>query len=245
MAPIFNIAHRGFSGIAPENTLAAVKKAAELGVNFIEIDIHQTLDKKLVVIHDNTVDRTTNGKGKVNSYTLEELKRLDAGSWKSEIYKNERIPTLEEFIEAVNGRARLLIEVKDEFNEYEGIEEEAVKILKKYGADKYTILQSFDDHSLYKLQALNSGIELHKLLEYDISDLFEKIHSGVYKFVKAINIDFELLSRETVQKIHEEGFSAYTWTVNAEEDIRKVISYGVNGIISNYPDRVKKVLGEL
>ncbi len=238
------IAHRGFSGIAPENTLIAIKKALELGVDFIEIDIHQTKDNVVVVIHDDAIDRTTNGAGEVKDYTYAELQQFDAGIWKGAQFKGEKIPTLDEVLTLIKGKSKLLIEIKDTYNAYYGIEERALELIERHSAKKWCVLQSFDDFSLehVKLIDRSSSFELHKLLEFDISSLFDEINDGVYRYVKAINIDYELLTKEIVEKIHQNGFKVYTWTVNTEEAIKSVIEIGVDGIISNFPDRVKKVM---
>ncbi len=241
------IAHRGFSGIAPENTLASIKKALELQVDFIEIDVHQTKDNEIVVIHDDTVDRTTGGVGRINEFTLSQLRKLDAGVWKGKEFQGERIPTLDEVLALVKGKSKLLIEIKDTYNEYEGIEERTLELIERHSAKKSCILQSFDDFSLLNIRAIDQtgSFELHKLLEFDVSSLFEEINEGVYRYVKAINIDYALLTAEMVDKIHQNKFQVFTWTVNTEDAIRSVIKMGVDGIISNYPDKVKNILRSL
>ncbi len=243
-AKIQVIAHRGFSGIAPENTLLAFKKALEINVDFIELDIHQTKDDVLVVIHDDAIDRTTNGAGDVKDYTYKELLQFDAGIWRGPQFKGEKIPTLDEVLGLVKGKSKLLIEIKDTYNAYYGIEERALELIERHLAKKWCILQSFDDFSLEHVKIIDrsSSFELHKLLEFDISDLFDEINDGVYRYVKAINIDHELLTKEIVSKIQGHGFKVFTWTVNKEADIESVIAMGVNGIISNFPDRVQKIL---
>jgi glycerophosphoryl diester phosphodiesterase len=240
------IAHRGFSGIAPENTLIAFQKAMELGVDFIEIDVHQTKDHVIVVIHDEDIQRTTDGAGLIKEMTYAELQQYDAGIWRGSNFKGQKIPTLEEVLKLVNGKTKLLIEIKDTYNEYEGIEERTLELIERHSAKKWCVLQSFDDFSLERVILMDkrSTFELHKLLEFEIDDLFEEINEGIYKYVKAINIDYELLTAELVEKIHAHKFKVYTWTVNKEEAIRKVIEMKVDGIISNFPDRVKKVLAE-
>lgn len=112
--PIMVIAHRGFSGQAPENTLASFQKAVELGSDMIELDVRFSKDGQVVVIHDDTIDRTTNGRGKVADYTLKELKQFDAGSWFAPQFSGERIPTLKEVLELVKGKVLVNIEIKDE-----------------------------------------------------------------------------------------------------------------------------------
>jgi glycerophosphoryl diester phosphodiesterase len=238
------IAHRGFSGIAPENTLIAFQKALDLGVDFIELDVHQTKDNVIVVIHDEDIRRTCNGAGLVKEMTYKELMQFDAGIWRGPAFKGEKIPTLAQVLELVKGATNLLIEIKDTYNEYEGIEERTLELIERYSAKKWCVLQSFDDFSLERIKLIDgrSTFELHKLLEFEIDPLFDEIGSGVYRYVKAINVDSDLLTEAIVAKIHAHKFKVYTWTVNTEEAIRKVIEMKVDGIISNFPDRVKKVL---
>jgi glycerophosphoryl diester phosphodiesterase len=116
------IAHRGASGSAPENTLAAIELAIANKADMIEIDIHQTKDGKLVVIHDDKLDRTTTGKGKINELTLEEIKKHDAGSWFNTSFSNEKVPELKEVLELINGKCKLLIEIKGKPSDYSGLE---------------------------------------------------------------------------------------------------------------------------
>jgi glycerophosphoryl diester phosphodiesterase len=240
------IAHRGFSGIAPENTLIAFQKALDLGVDYIELDVHQTKDNVIVVIHDEDIQRTTNGAGLVKEMTFAELQKYDAGIWRGPAFKGEKIPTLAQVLALVNGKTKLLIEIKDTFNEYEGIEERTLELIERFSAKKWCVVQSFDDFSLERVKTIDakSTFELHKLLEFEIEPLFEEIKDGVYRYVKAINVDADLLTAEIVAKIHAHKFKVYTWTVNTEEAIRLVIGMKVDGIISNFPDRVKKVLAE-
>lgn len=240
------IAHRGFSGIAPENTLIAIQKALELGVDFIEIDIHQTKDDVIVVIHDEAIDRTTNGTGEIKDFTYAQLQQFDAGSWKGPEFKGEKIPSLDQVLALIKGKTKLLIEIKDTYNIYNGIEERALELIERHSAKKWCVLQSFDDFSLEHVKMIDrtSSFELHKLLEFEISELFDEINGGVYRYVKAINIDFDLLTPEIVEKIHQKGFKIFTWTVNTEEDIRSALKMKVDGIISNFPDRVKKVMND-
>lgn len=239
------IAHRGFSGIAPENTLAAFKKALELKVDYIELDIHLTKDNQVVVIHDKTINRTTDGKGKVNELTLEEIKRYDAGSWFSSEYKNEKIPSLEDVMELVNGKATLFIEVKRGDIFYSGIEQLTLDLINKHHARDWCILHSFDDEIIRNIHHLDKTIPLFKTIELTapLADLYiNKIMRTKdifhYKNMCGLNMNHQVVTHSLVRKLHKKNLQLIVWTVNEPDAIKKMIAAKVDGIISNFPDRV-------
>ena len=241
------IAHRGASGIAPENTLAAVKAAIEMGVDMVELDVHQTRDDIAVVIHDKTVNRTSNGKGKVKDFTFDELQVLDSGSWFHPKFKNEKIPSLESVLQEVKGKVKLLIEVKE--TKYSGIEKNIVQLLNKYDAKNWCIIQAFETGVLNNIQKLDPSIEIHKLVVGDIPGLPLHIDNclrtgNIYKYnnTASINPNFKFVNKKTIQKIHGQGQKINTWTVNEQGDMEKMIKMGVDGIITNYPDQLIKML---
>jgi glycerophosphoryl diester phosphodiesterase len=162
------IAHRGFSGIAPENTIAAIKLAMERGVDMIEIDVHQSKDGVPVVIHDKTIDRTTNGTGRVAAHTYSQLNSFDAGSWFDTAYKEEHIPSLEEVLELIAGTCKLLIEIKHGSSIYGEIEKKVIETVHLKNAQDWCILQSFEDEVLENLKNLNCPLETHKLITADV-----------------------------------------------------------------------------
>jgi glycerophosphoryl diester phosphodiesterase len=144
---IMVIAHRGASGYAPENTVSAFKKAIMMKADMIEFDVHLTKDGKVVLMHDKTVDRTTDGKGKVKEMTLKELKKLDAGLWFDKKFKGEKIPTLEKVLKKFKGKILFNIEIKSE-----GTEEEIVRLIKKYKLEKDVMVSSFNHQFLKKIK---------------------------------------------------------------------------------------------
>lgn len=243
------VAHRGASGYAPENTMAAIKKAITMGVDMIEIDVQLSKDKEVVLMHDLTVDRTTNGKGKVRDLYLEEIKKLDAGKWFSSEFLGEKVPTLEEVIQAINGQCKLLIEVKRVKSKKLEIENKIVQLINKYNAYNWCIVQSFETQVIKNIQALDKSIECHKLVTMNISVLPLHIDSRIktgtiykYKTVQSINPYFKMLNKRKVNKIHSRGQKIITWTVNEPEDMKRMIEMGVDGIITNYPDRLIQLL---
>jgi glycerophosphoryl diester phosphodiesterase len=243
------IAHRGASAIAPENTLSAIKKAIEMGVDMIELDVQLTKDKQIVLMHDLTVDRTTNGKGRVRDLTFEEIRKLDAGLWFSKNYEGEKIPTLEEVMQAARGKCKLLIEVKRVKTNKPEIEAKIIQLIDKYDARSWCIVQSFETEVVKNIQSIDSSIECHKLVTMNLPvipmHLDSRIKTGTiykYKTVQSINPYFKMLNKRKVDKIHARGQKIITWTVNEKDDMKRMISYGVDGIITNYPDRLLELL---
>ncbi|WDF63870.1 glycerophosphodiester phosphodiesterase [Flavobacterium sp. KACC 22763] len=225
---MLKIAHRGAKAYEPENTLQAFQKALDLNSDGIELDVHLSSDEHIIVIHDETIDRTTNGKGLVNDFTLAELKSfLIDGKY--------QIPTLNEVFNLVDKKCLINIELKGL-----GTPNKVVSLIEQYISEKnwnynHFIVSSFDWNMLEETSNLNPNIPIGVLTEEDINIALafaEKIKA------KAINPDFNLLNKENVHKMQEKGFLVLPWTVNTEEDIQKVKSYQVNGIISDNPDKI-------
>lgn len=241
-------AHRGASGYAPENTLSSVKKALEIGVDRIEVDVQQTSDGVVVCLHDKTLDRTTGTKGKVGKKSWDEVKQVKAyGKFESE-FPNEPIPTLEQIFEVMDGKTQFVIEIKAGNKTYPGIEDNVVKLIKKYKAEKWALVHSFNDKVLKYLHKNYPEIRLQKLfVSYSAGVMLDfKLHSvklSKYDFVEGFGIAKSAAKEKLVKKIHELGKVVHVWTVNSEEDIQAMIDIGVDGIIGNYPDRTKKLLG--
>ena len=240
---IKNIAHRGFSGKYPENTLLAFKMACETkGCDGIELDVHLTKDGEVVIIHDEQIDRTcVNGTGYVKDYTYEELKKFDVSYKQAKQYEPQRIPTLREYFTlAAHYDIITNIELKTGIFEYPGIEQKVWEIIQEYGMKDKVIISSFNHHSVRRMKEICPDIKCGLLTESWL------INPGEYvKKTKAecYHPFFLSLDEETVKEIKEQGIEINTWTVNQEEDIRKMIDLGVDAIIGNYPDRISKVRG--
>lgn len=246
------IAHRGFSSRAPENTVAAINLAMESGVDMIEVDIAQSRDQIPVLFHDELLDRTSNGSGLVKKHSISRLRKLDAGSWFSKSYSNEKIPSLEEVIAMVDGRTRLLLEVKKGNTYYPNIEENIAAILKSHSAEDWCIIQSFDNNVLRTFRERFPTLTLHKLVTGNIPVVPLHIDNRIrlgniyrYKHVSSINVNHRLLNGRKVRRIQKRGQMVYAWTVNEEEDMKRMIRIGVNGIITDYPDLLKSILNKL
>lgn len=225
---MLKIGHRGARGYAAENTLSSFEKAIDLKVDGIELDVHLSADDELMVIHDETIDRTTNGKGLVNSFTRAELENFS-------IEGKEKTPTLSAVFDLVDRRCFINIELKS----FETAAK-VVALIEKYIREKhwkYTdfIVSSFNWDALEEVNFVNPEIPIAVLTETDLDKAlaFAKIIQA-----KAINPDFQLLNIENTKKLQENGFEVYPWTVNETADIKKMQSFNVNGIISDFPDKI-------
>ncbi len=225
---ILKIAHRGAKAYEPENTLQAFQKALDLYADGIELDVHLSADGHIIVMHDDTIDKMTNGKGAVNTFTLSELKSFL-------IADKHQIPTLNEVFDLVNKKCIINIELKNA-----DTSKQVVSLIEEYIAEEgwnygHFIVSSFDWNALQEVHNLNSYIPIGVLTEDDLEAALAFAES-IQAY--AIHPDFQLLNNENVRKIHEKGFLVFPWTVNSEEDIQKVKSYQVNGIISDNPDKI-------
>jgi len=242
------IAHRGGAKLAPENTLAAFKNAINIGVDMIEIDVHLSKDSNIIVIHDNTLDRTTDGTGKIKNLSLAEIKSYDAGFWFSKDYENEKVPTLSEVLETINGKVILLIEIKDGDERYPGLEKKIVEAVKKYDAVKWVIVQSFNKSSIIRIKKIYPELVTFylsgKTFEVLFSEIEEKmkLNEKVKKQFDGIAAHHSVLDSEKVAILHKAGFNVFTYTVNEPKDMKKNIEIGVDGIITDSPDKLKALL---
>lgn len=256
------IAHRGGKGLAPEGTMAAFDQAFALGVDIFEYDIHRTIDGHLVVIHDASVDRTTNGTGLVNEMTLEEVQRLDAGyhfvdeagnfSFRGQgIY----IPTVEEVF-AKYPAMRQLIEIKDTNDPalYEEIIHDLWQLIVAYRMEDQVMIGSFDHEINERFAEVSRGQVPIGAGEQAVRS-FVKMHvpylNGLAKApFDSLQLPVEqeghnLTTRNIIRSAKKRNISLYYWTINEEEEIKELILKGVDGIISDYPNRVQKVIEEL
>jgi glycerophosphoryl diester phosphodiesterase len=240
------IGHRGAAGYAPENTLASVQKAMDLGVDRIEIDIHQTKDSVVVLMHDDSVDRTTDGSGKVADLSYKEISSLDAGSSFNPSYKGEKVPTLEELIQLINGKQELIIEFKNGNEKYPGIEENVLALIDKYDAEKWCIIHSFNTEVLERIHQKAPQIRLHKLfiLEFRFSPFY--LDQGIsifnpedYPYIEEYSLNEYFGNTHIIRKLQSMGKKVNIWTLNDPERIEAYKSMGVDGIISNYPDLIQ------
>jgi glycerophosphoryl diester phosphodiesterase len=242
--PVMVVAHRGFSGAAPENTLAAFGKAIEIGSDMIELDVHFSKDGKIVVIHDETLERTTNGRGKVADHTLTDLKKLDAGSSFGGQFAGERIPTLEEVLALAKGRVLVNIEIKNPTHGLYPITELAYRSLqavKKAGMLDRVIFSSFNPASLEHIQKKEPRAWVGLLFHRPWNSILEMTGGKEYKVLNLRNI---YLNKEKIFQVHKEGIKINVYTVNSEGELEQFVRWGVDGIITNHPDRLIRILKE-
>ena len=228
MKKILNIGHRGAKGHEPENTLPSFQKALDLNADGIELDVHVCKTGELIVIHDFTVDRTTNGSGAVSELSLSEIKSL-------RINDTIEIPTLEEVLELVEKKCFINIELKGRHTAKPVSHLIEKYILEKdYSYDDF-IVSSFQREELEMMFTINPKIHLGVLSQASVTQALEWANAFS---AKAIHPHFSLLTEDNVQKAQEQGFKVYTWTINETEDVERIKSYNVNGIITDFPEKI-------
>lgn len=237
---VLTIAHRGAAGYAPENTMAAFELAIRMGADYVELDVQLSKDEVLVVIHDDTVNRTTNGKGHVRDLTLEELRCLDAGSWFDQKFSGERIPTLTEVLDLCRGKVGVLIEIKwpEHYAEIESKLAGELVNRNKAGQDAdMVIIQSFDSRSVERFHTRLPDVPVGVLIG-DASGLDSERLAQLKAFSSYINPYLELATSEIVDAIHACGMKIFVWTVRSQSAVAPLLEAGVDGIITDYPDYV-------
>ena len=232
------IAHRGASGHAPENTLAAFQRAVELGATFIETDLHVTRDGRFVAIHDSTVERTTNGSGSVRDFTLSELREVDAGLWFDRDFMGERVPTLEEVLE-FSRRHDVVFYLELKYAAVWGMDHALVAALQKAESAPRTIVISFDPATLSPLRRLDPTIMTGLLVEEATPDC---IQDAVDLGARQLCPKIWSVTPKLIEEAHRSDLQVVTWTANTAEEMRAMISAGVDGIMSDFPDRLRAVI---
>jgi glycerophosphoryl diester phosphodiesterase len=241
---VWVVAHRGASGHAPENTMAAFRRAAEMGARFIETDLRLTRDARVVAIHDATLDRTTTGHGPVYLCSLEEMRALDAGAWFDShgggSFAGERVPTLEEILRFAKERDVLLyLEIKPD--ETWGIEHAIVGALRDSGESARVVLLCFDTRLLESVRRLDGNFMTGYLCDHPSPDLVDRaIDLGARQLVPR----GDLATPSLVRKAHEAGLQVVAWTINEPDQMRRLIAAGADGIMTDYPERLVGVLQE-
>jgi glycerophosphoryl diester phosphodiesterase len=226
-------------GHAPENTLAAFVKAMDMGAHMSELDIHQSRDGELIVIHDAQVSRTTDGAGAVSELTLADIKKFDAGTWFGPQYAGERVPTLQEVIDLVRGRMALNVEVKaGQEGLYPGIIDRLIDHVVKNGLEEGLVVSSFRQEYLLELRSKAPRVRAALLYSKPFAEPWrEAAEQGWDLHPNASAVDGEL-----IKEAHSRGITVRAWTVNEPEVMRQLIDLGVDAIITNFPDRLHEVL---
>ena len=239
---VLNFAHRGANHDAPQNTLAAFRLAVEMGADGVELDVQASKDGEAVVIHNFTVDATTDGQGRVADKTLAELKELDAGSWFDARYAGQRIPTLQEVIVEVGHQLLLNIELKTRVFGSTGLIAEVVRLIEDHNLVHRVVVSSFNPFSLRQVKKLNPRIHTGLLYYFDLpahlarSVLLSLAGSG------ALHPEKHLINQKYMAWAKERGYRVNAWTVDEPAEMKRLIALGVDGIITNRPDVLREIL---
>ncbi len=217
---MLRIGHRGARAYAPENTLTSFKKALEIGVDAVELDVRKTKDNQIVVIHDTDIKRTTDGEGLVSELTLKEIKGFSAD-------QGEKIPILQEALDFLDKKVKVFVELKEE-----GVEEQVLSIVHERGLEKNVVIVSFLEEALKKVRTLDKEIETgliyakHKNPVKTALELKANYLLALYRFTHTAN----------VEKAHENGLKIIVWTINKPQEVEEYVKKGVDGIASDKPD---------
>ena len=224
------IGHRGAAGLEPENTLRSVRRAIELGVDRVEIDVRVSRDERLVIMHDETVDRTTNGHGYVSELTFDDLRSLDAGM-------GEKIPTLDEILKFTMGKAKLEIELK-----VPEATEPTIQLIEERNAEKDVIVISFIHELLERVHDLNPNIKTGALFFEVPKDILQR---ALKAHASSIHVYYRNVNSELVKEAHRSGLEVAVWNPNRIEEMREMIGLGVDAIGSDRPDILIQLLRDM
>jgi glycerophosphoryl diester phosphodiesterase len=240
MANFVRIAHRGASGSFPENTRLAVEKAIEARANMIELDCQLSSDGHVVIFHDERLVRVTGTGGVVNRMPLAQLKRLDMGGWRQSAFKGERILTLEEVVPIIGRQADLCLDIKQYSGSSPGIELKLLFVLSHYDYLDRTIFSSFDAGSLRRVRELAPEARLGVIYGADSEEnpfiVAEEVQAA------SLHVQKELATREFLEKSWELGLEVFVWTVNELRDMENFTSLGVQGLMTDFPERFWKLI---
>ncbi len=236
------IAHRGYSGQYPENTMLAYEKAVEAGCDEIEIDVQMTKDGVLVMLHDENVENITNGKGYIKDLTYRELQHFNVNAKFGDKYGFQPIPRLDEYLDWVRKQdVTTNIELKNRKYYYHGLEEKTLELVKKYGLTDRVMFSSFNHVSLLKCKQLAPGIECGILVSKP--EIWNAGYFAREYHLECYHPDIISLTKETVDNCKEHSIKVNVWTINGMDELQKMYSWGCDGVITNYPDICKAWLG--
>lgn len=231
-------AHRGYPAVAPENTIYAFEEAVGIGADYIELDVQLTADGQLVVFHDNTIDRTTDGKGELSKYTYEELQEFSAGSWfsKDGMFDDAKIVLFSDVLECVGNDILLNIEIKNH-GDIVRTAEKTVEVIEEYGIERSCYVTSFSYKALKTVKKLNPKIKTGLIANIATSTSFSQL-----KYIDAVSLNYIFINQSVVNMAHQNGKRVFVWTVDNRSDIQHMIAMGVDNIITNRPDRVSEIV---
>ena len=232
------IAHRGASGYAPENTLVAFECAVQLGATFLETDLHLTRDGRFVAIHDATLERTTNGHGSVHNYTMAELRELDAGKWFDREFMGEKIPTLEEVL-AFSGQHDVVCYLEVKYDVAWGMHHALVAALRNAESAARTVVISFDPTTLRAIHKLDPSLMIGLIVDHPGEDF---VHVATSMGARQVCVAARTVTPELVAKAHQSDLHVVAWTVNDVEEMRALVATGVEGIMTDFPARLRAAI---
>ena len=235
--PVEVTAHRGYSAAYPENTIPAFKGAIQVGADWAELDVQQTADGEVIVMHDSNLKRTTGLDKEVWQVTWDEIKDLDNGSWFDKKYQTVRIPTLEEVLKVCRGKIHLNIEIKPSGHDKD-LEEQVAKLLKKYHMRDTCVVSSLKYDSLREIKEADDSIETAYITSVSYGNFTDLEYADGY------SVESTLLSKSFVNKAQKAGKQIYVWTVNSEERLEKVVGMGIDNVITDDPVMAKELIYE-
>ncbi|PTM54787.1 glycerophosphoryl diester phosphodiesterase [Desmospora activa DSM 45169] len=254
-ASVENIAHRGASGHAPESTLSAFRLAVRMGADRVELDVQQSRDGELMTIHDSTLDRTTDGHGKVREHDRAQLKRLDAGAWFKNKhpqhridYQDARIPTLDEVLHSLGTEGRYCIEIKEGLPT--NTADQVLATLSRHQllqtqSPEQVIIQSFDPAVLKQIHQKHPELTLIQLIHYrQAGSLSRGGLQRIATYADGIGFHHRRMEREDIRRAHREGLRIHAYTVNQKKKMRRLLDWDVDAICTDFPDRLREVKRE-
>ncbi len=238
----FIFAHRGASKVAPENTLPAFAAAIDLGADGVELDVQYTQDGKLVVFHNPTLESCTNGSGRVTSHSFEEIRKLDAGSWFGPQFAGTKIPTLDEVLEFLHGKLLVNIELKTVDLATSTIGADVVAAVRQHQMADDVVISSFNPVALRRARQAGREIECALLLAHDLPGWMRSTVARHYSLAQSLHPDVPMVDRKYVTWAHKRGFAVRPWTVDDEDDMQRMISLGVDAIITDLPEVLRSLM---
>lgn len=228
------IAHRGASGYAPENTMASFRLALEMGAKAVELDVHQTRDHELVVIHDEDLKRVGALKARVKDLTAEELSSVDVGSWFDPCFSAERAPRLSDVFDLTDGKAELHVEIKSGSRLYPGIEERLVDMIQRRKAWGTTLVSSFDHAALYSVRSLDARVRIGYLL--GMTGMRTALREMVELKAESLNLSARQADAFKLRACRALGLRALVYTVNTRVELARLARLGYDGVFTNFPE---------
>lgn len=242
-SPTRVIAHRGFSSEAPENTLVAIREAIGVRADMVEVDVTVTADGQVICLHDETLDRTTSGTGLPSELTLAEIKQLDAGSWFAPEFTGERIPTLAEVLEAVEGRILINVEIKPEAVEY-GVVPMVAALIHEYDMLDSVVVSSFSPDALNLMKSTDPAVITASLFNKEVHTGRDPLEIIMEVGSRGFNISAKRVTPEMIERCHRHEIPVAVYTVNDATEMRRLMDLGVDAVFTDHPDLMLEVVAE-